>query len=433
MQRSQRVSNHLLVLACLLAMNVASAQQCVAPPSGRVYWLAGDGDYDDRAGFYNGGAGGQVDFVAGRVGDALAFDDDGDRVVTDVTLEEQRTLENTFSWEFWARPTATTPDCPESQDGNCSGSLQRVAIFPMHGDLPDEAGIGVILGTNAVCVVEHAAFHLPCLLRYETTINDWTHIAIVVENKVPRLYLNGQLVRVGLSSLRSHAFASWVTTGSGYGLGHYRGDLDEVSLYDRALSDAEIQGIFDAGSAGKCKPACGVERHDDLFEHAQVTATSGLASSIPDGIFGSNLATPEADSLLFRDDVPDGFSHSIEWHTAAPITLEGFALSALHDDDGGNDRAFRAFRLLARDIGSGQFVPVYDSSVRVPYALVGANFRLQRCVNLRPRLAQDFRAEFVQQGAGSFPGPRVMELDGIGPDLIFEDGFEPIPAAHTSP
>ena len=30
------------------------------------------------------------------------------------------------------------------------------------------------------------------------------------------------------------------------------GLLDEVSVYDRALTAAEIQAIFDAGSAGKC-------------------------------------------------------------------------------------------------------------------------------------------------------------------------------------
>ena len=31
------------------------------------------------------------------------------------------------------------------------------------------------------------------------------------------------------------------------------GLIDEVTIYDRALSTAEIQAIFNAGSAGKCK------------------------------------------------------------------------------------------------------------------------------------------------------------------------------------
>lgn len=32
------------------------------------------------------------------------------------------------------------------------------------------------------------------------------------------------------------------------------GELDEVSIYNRALSPQEIAAIFAAGQAGKCKP-----------------------------------------------------------------------------------------------------------------------------------------------------------------------------------
>jgi hypothetical protein len=35
--------------------------------------------------------------------------------------------------------------------------------------------------------------------------------------------------------------------------GHYSGLLDEVSIYDSALSDAVIASIYNAGSTGKCK------------------------------------------------------------------------------------------------------------------------------------------------------------------------------------
>lgn len=36
--------------------------------------------------------------------------------------------------------------------------------------------------------------------------------------------------------------------------GHVDGIIDEVEIYNRALSSSEIQAIFAAGSAGKCKP-----------------------------------------------------------------------------------------------------------------------------------------------------------------------------------
>lgn len=34
----------------------------------------------------------------------------------------------------------------------------------------------------------------------------------------------------------------------------FKGAIDEVGIFDRALSQEEIQAIFDAGSAGKTKP-----------------------------------------------------------------------------------------------------------------------------------------------------------------------------------
>jgi hypothetical protein len=38
-----------------------------------------------------------------------------------------------------------------------------------------------------------------------------------------------------------------------FGAAYYKGLIDEVEIYDRALSESEIQDIFDKGSAGKCK------------------------------------------------------------------------------------------------------------------------------------------------------------------------------------
>jgi hypothetical protein len=35
---------------------------------------------------------------------------------------------------------------------------------------------------------------------------------------------------------------------------YYQGEMDELSFYHRALTAAEIQSIFRAGSAGKCRP-----------------------------------------------------------------------------------------------------------------------------------------------------------------------------------
>ena len=62
------------------------------------------------------------------------------------------------------------------------------------------------MGTNGVSVYEHGDSYMPALLVYDTPITGWNHIAVVYTNKQPILYINGILVRTGLTSLRPEVF-----------------------------------------------------------------------------------------------------------------------------------------------------------------------------------------------------------------------------------
>ena len=69
------------------------------------------------------------------------------------------------------------------------------------------------------------------------------------------------------------------------------GLLDEADIYDRALLQAEIQAIYDAGSAGKCKPSsitldARVHRHGGkrLVELTWSPADGGSVYMLRDGI-----------------------------------------------------------------------------------------------------------------------------------------------------
>jgi len=46
----------------------------------------------------------------------------------------------------------------------------------------------------------------------------------------------------------------------------FNGEIDEASVYNRALTTNEVPALFNAGSAGKCQPCVrmtpGVARHD---------------------------------------------------------------------------------------------------------------------------------------------------------------------------
>lgn len=240
-----------------IAMLVVSAMQtwgaCTTPPPGVVVWWPAEGWANDlmatNPSYLNGG----VLFGTGKVGRCFWFDGVDDSV-------ESRTpaltnILNNFTYEFWAYPNRARNVTAEGTSGISGTSGQRYAIGPEHGGDANNVGVGISVGTNGVSVFEHAANYLPSLLVFETNITDWVHIAVVYENRQPRLYLNGELVRTGLTSQRTTVLAS-KTLGGLSNYGPYGGMLDEVTLYDRSLSEAEIQNIYAAGSTGKCRPDC---------------------------------------------------------------------------------------------------------------------------------------------------------------------------------
>src|SRR5208283_2995246 len=86
--------------------------------------------------------------------------------------------------------------------------------------------------------------------------NVWYHLAGVRGSNYIQLYVNGQLEAqtsvdfpIGYGDFPLY----FGTTGESYWDHKFGGALDEVSLYNRALSASEIAAIYAAGRQGKCK------------------------------------------------------------------------------------------------------------------------------------------------------------------------------------
>src|SRR5437899_5165224 len=87
----------------------------------------------------------------------------------------------------------------------------------------------------------------------------WYHVAGVKTSGAISIYVNGTLEgTVGVGPIHDTNSAN-LRIGSNAIEGAYlNGLVDEVELFNRALSATEIQAISNAGSAGKCKtpPTC---------------------------------------------------------------------------------------------------------------------------------------------------------------------------------
>ncbi len=281
-------------VACLLAAFRAWSSDCASAPAGLVAWWSGEGNANDMVGVNNGVLQGGVAFAAGKVGQAFSFDGFSGHITNG--MGGLPNVRSSYTMEFWAWPTATRASTPEARSGTAGTSDQRYAIFPQYG-VPELAGAGVSVGINGVSVFEHAFAYLPSLLVYDGPIVGWTHIAVVYQNQQPALYVNGGLVRTGLVS----SAISYPSTSLGEGdhgpalhYGPYAGLLDEVSIYNRALSAATVQAIYNAGSAGKCRvpPTNGLAAYYPFTGNANDASGNGM-----DGVvYGAALTADRFDA-----------------------------------------------------------------------------------------------------------------------------------------
>ncbi|HET6148607.1 MAG TPA: DUF4038 domain-containing protein, partial [Polyangia bacterium] len=188
-------------------------------------------------------------WVAGRYGAALAFSGDLVAVPPAAALD----LASGMTLEAWIYPTSPLPDDWEAVvvKEPSSGSGLRYGLWASSGaGTPEAIFFGSGLERNL-----QAGSRPPA--------NTWTHLAATYDRASLRLYVNG--VQVG-----SKAYTQSITTGTGAlniggdvgeGGEFFQGRIDEVRIYGRALSAAEIQSDMatpislsspppDAGAAG---------------------------------------------------------------------------------------------------------------------------------------------------------------------------------------
>jgi RHS repeat-associated protein len=152
-------------------------------------------------------------------------------------------ITNTFTVEMWVNPNATHEIDAESQTGTAGMAGQRYAIYPtQYSAASGAAGMGISVGTNGVSVYENADSYMPPLLVWQGTITGWKHIAVVYNNKIPSLYIDGQFVKSGLASTKATINPSYNFCTGPYGT--MTGILDEVRIWNIARTEAEINADY---------------------------------------------------------------------------------------------------------------------------------------------------------------------------------------------
>jgi hypothetical protein len=229
-----------------------------------VAWWPGDGTTEDIKGGNDGilqeGAG----YSLGKVG--AAFDFDGRSGFMSAGVRGLPVGNAPRTVETWIYTTA------DSWGHNIH------TIFE-YGESGDRRAFGIDMENYPQ--IEVYTFNDDLFVDTHAPLEGWLHVAATYDEAILSVYVNGVL-------RGSKPYPGGIATApSKVGIGKspaalngatYYGRIDEVSIYDRALTPEEVASIYSAGDAGKCRysvsgritDTCGVPLQD-----ATVTVQSG--------------------------------------------------------------------------------------------------------------------------------------------------------------
>lgn len=258
---------------------------CVAPPSGMVSWWPGDGNANDIQDGNDGTLMNGATTASGKVGQAFSFDgvDDFVNVPHAVNLN----IQSSFTWDAWINPNSI---------GNSPVIASKsAATF-------NRVGFEV-LSDGSLC----GYFDLhTCNIQSGpgvVTPGQFTHVAFVFDDvaNTLRLYADGILVATAAETSSPAGNTASLTIGKSgiFGGFEFNGLIDEFEIFDRSLTAAEIQAIFNAGSAGKCKD---VQPNNPPVASCQNVTVSAGTDCTADASINDGSSDPDGDPITITQD-----------------------------------------------------------------------------------------------------------------------------------
>jgi hypothetical protein len=231
------------------ARSAGNCRSCIQAPANESNRWTGNGHANDVIGTSHGDLVNGAAIVSGRVGEAFSFDGTDDFV----SVNNHGQLDfraNNFSIAFWARlqslASIQTLFHKVSGTGNSPNDPSYFVEFVAPNALRFRVGSDLS---------SYNDLEVPTSLSAGT----WFHVTAVRNGNINELFLNG--VSIGSQSGTS-AFDTGVGGATAIGrclsgpgcVRFVNGEIDEVTIFQRALSAIEIAAIYDTGGLGVCAP-----------------------------------------------------------------------------------------------------------------------------------------------------------------------------------
>ena len=247
-----------------------TGQGCLVPPADMMGWWTGDGTANDRFDGNHGTLLNGATYADGKVGQAFLLDGVDDTVQVSETMGGA-SLDGygQLTLDAWVKPDTLTP-------------AYQTIVSKYDGSQDD--GVSYWLGIRPGGRIQFSVYSDYTASPFTSTgwtaetVGTWvptgtfTHVAGVWKGGADlKIYINGYELTPaeapvvpnanGPGGLTITSNTAPMTIGSVWREGSgstvpgllYKGLIDEVEIFDRALSAGEVKSISDAGSSGKCK------------------------------------------------------------------------------------------------------------------------------------------------------------------------------------
>jgi hypothetical protein len=233
-------------LGLIPAGRVTAQSSCTLPPSGLVSWFPMENSVTDMVGGVLPLATNALSFVPGEVGQGVSLGTGGY-----IDLANFDALENQqFTWEAWVRWDGPGPTEDASGSIILENTLSGSFGYALSARASDNRFVFTCGTIISSAIVSSNTF----------TQGLFYHVAGTYDGATFKLYVNGSL-EAQINDAGTLSWGNFWSIGANPAFARnegfprtWNGVIDEVSIYNRALSASEIQAIYNAGSAGKCMP-----------------------------------------------------------------------------------------------------------------------------------------------------------------------------------
>ncbi len=292
-------------------------------PAGLIGWWKLDGDVTDASGNgYDATVVGSPGYVTGQDGQALSLN--GSSQYAAVPHDAALGMSNALTLATWVNPAreATQNLISKSTNGGLGG--YELCLAATSSTWPHKA----FFRLNQVPSGD--TYRINSTTLYSDHLNSWIHLAATYDGATMKLYVNGVLesslpAAIAIAGNTLPVGIGAQVDGSGSASRWLQGGLDDVRIYNRALSAGEIAALASlttytiaasAGAGGAISPSGAVMVSQGATRPSAITADSGYHVSdvvVDGGSVGAvtgytftNVQSPHSIVANFALDVPAG-------------------------------------------------------------------------------------------------------------------------------